>query len=176
MRRGEQERVPPVQRGVEPEVPGVHYPLRRLLLFLAFSFLSLCRSKRDVKNQNASSRTVVGVNKRHLETSTFLVWDHVRLPHLEGDDAVGVLDSRGVVEDEGRGDRGAVDGAGAEAAGEAFESFLCCGERERSTRRRSTENAMPSNCLSLSLSFPSLFLSFTSALPVVWSECACVRK
>ena len=125
--------MPPVERLVEPKVPRVHDPplcrrRRRLLLFAPSCFssspCSLCsvlsRGEGDVKDQDARPRAVVGVDQRHLERAAPRVADPVRPPDLEGDDAGGVLHARGVVEDEGGGDRGAVDGAGAEAAGEAF--------------------------------------------------------
>ena len=80
---------------------------------------------------------MVCVDERDVETAAPRVLDPVRPPDLERDDARVVLHARGVVEDQGRGDRGAVDGAGGEAAGEAL-SFLegkeKVEEREREVR------------------------------------------
>lgn len=63
---------------------------------------------------------MVCVDQSDVEAAAPRVLDPVRPADLERDDARVVLDARGVVENQRGGDRGAVDGAGAEAAGEAF--------------------------------------------------------
>lgn len=115
---------------VEAEVARVHDPPLRCRLLLPFaprsspSCCSSCsvlpRGDRDVEDQDAGPGAVVRVDQGDVERAAPRVLDPVRPPDLERDDARVIFHARGVVEDERGGDRGAVDGAGREAAGEAY--------------------------------------------------------
>lgn len=107
---------------MEPEVPRVHYPSLRLRRRPSASASS--PFDRDVEDQHASPGAVIRVDERNFKRAAFPVSDPVRLPDFQGHDASLVLHARGVVEDEGCGDRGAVDSASAEAAGEAWRFFF----------------------------------------------------
>ena len=105
---------------MEAEVARVDYPpLRDVLPLLPFLLLLLIVD-RDVENEHAGPRAVVGVDQSHLEGAALGVGYPVRPADLEGDDAVLLFHAWGVVEDEGGRDGGAVDGSGAEAAGQAW--------------------------------------------------------
>ena len=129
----------PVEGLVEAEVPRVHDPSlrrrrRRLLLFdpscpSSDPSSSSVIGTGDVEHQNARAGAVVCVDERDVKGAAPPVPYPVRPPDLEGDDAGLVLHARGVVEDEGGGDGAAVDGAGAEAAGEAFFFLMFFGVR-----------------------------------------------
>ena len=78
---------------------------------------------------------MVGIDKSHLEVTAFVVFYPMRLSDLERDDASLFLHVWGVVEDQSGGYGRAVDGAGAEAAGEAFWAGWRRGEVERERGR-----------------------------------------